>query len=190
MKTFASARPPHLPRRPHWHWLVPLCLATAAGGAWAHGKAHVHGIAKLDVALEGQQLTLAFTSPLDNLLGFEHRPRTDAQKRAAETLLTRMKDLGSFFKPDPAAACTAAAAQVEAPTLSGAPAAGAKGEEHADLAATVVFTCSGIDKLAALEHTLFPAYPRLTRIEVQVAGPRGQLKQTLQRPARTLRLGR
>lgn len=188
MKTLASARDPARP--PRWCWLLPLCLATATGGAWAHGKAHVHGIAKLDVALEGPQITLAFTSPLDNLLGFEHRPRTDAQRRAAETLLSRMKDLGSFFKLDPAAACTAAAAQVEAPTLAGPPAPGAAGDGHADLAATVVFTCSGIDKLAALEHSLFPAYPRLSRIEVQVAGPRGQLKQTLQRPARTLRLAR
>ena len=34
--------------------------------------AHVHGIATLQVAVDEKTMTLDFSSPLDNLLGFEH----------------------------------------------------------------------------------------------------------------------
>jgi hypothetical protein len=51
------------------------CLAFAAAPAWSAGKAHEHGALKLDVAIEGNKLTIAMEAPLDNLLGFERAPR-------------------------------------------------------------------------------------------------------------------
>ncbi|MEB0165056.1 DUF2796 domain-containing protein, partial [Glaciimonas sp. CA11.2] len=46
-----------------------LCLALSP--AIAH-EAHVHGVGKLDVAIDGAQITLHLDTPLINLLGFEH----------------------------------------------------------------------------------------------------------------------
>jgi len=51
--------------------------------------AHVHGVAKMDLAVDGNKLTLSMEMPLDNLVGFEHLPKTDKQKAAlAEAMAT------------------------------------------------------------------------------------------------------
>ena len=66
----------------------------------------------------------------------------------------------------------------------------AKADEHADLDASIDFSCAVPGQLKALDLGLFDAFPRINRIDVQVAGASGQLKQTLRRPARTVRLTR
>lgn len=51
-----------------------------------HQQAHVHGEAKLQVAVEGRTAELILQSPAANLLGFEHKPKNAEQEAAvAET---------------------------------------------------------------------------------------------------------
>lgn len=57
--------------------------ATATGGDDGHHhhqKAHVHGEAKLQVAIEGRTVELILESPAANLLGFEHKPKNAEQE--------------------------------------------------------------------------------------------------------------
>lgn len=63
-------------------------------------------------------------------------------------------------------------------------------DEHADLDAAYEFTCAKPDELRTLDVGLFDAYKRIERIDVQVAGPKGQTKVTLKRPARKVPLVR
>jgi hypothetical protein len=42
--------------------------------------AHVHGQMKLDVAIDGPTVVIDMESPLDNIVGFERAPKTDAEK--------------------------------------------------------------------------------------------------------------
>ncbi len=157
---------------------------------FGQGDAHVHGLVNLDVAIEAQTLTVALEAPLDNLLGFEHRPRTPAQRKAADDAMKRLNDGASLVRPAAAAQCTLANTTIEAEALQSTAPAGAKEDEHADLDATFVFTCAQPDKLASIELGLFEAFQRIKRIEVQVAGPQGQSKQTLERPQKLLKLAR
>lgn len=164
--------------------LLASCAVLAQGGA------HVHGLVNLDVAIEAGTLTVALEAPLDSVLGFEHRPRTPAQRKAADDAVKRMNDGASLIRPAAAAQCTLAKTSVESEALQAAVPKGGKQEEHADLDATFVFTCSQPDKLASIELGLFDAFKRIKRIEVQVAGPQGQSKQTLERPQKLLELAR
>ncbi|MFO1329002.1 MAG: DUF2796 domain-containing protein [Rubrivivax sp.] len=158
--------------------LVPV-LALAAP--------HQHGVARLTVAVDGARLTVGLESPLDGLLGFERAPRTDAERQAAATLLARLKAADALIRPDPAAACKLVSSQVTAPALQpGAPVSG----EHADLDAEFAFDCASPAALRSIDVGLFDAFRRLQRIEVDMAGPRGQARHTLTRPARTLTLPR
>ena len=174
--------------------LIALAVACSgsAGTAWAAGKAHEHGALKLDVAIEGNKLTIAMEAPLDNLLGFERAPRTDAERKAAAAVLARLRspDKGTpLFTADAAAQCTLSKAEVQAPVLEpGAKPAGK--DEHADLDASYEFTCAKPDELRTLDVGLFETYKRTQRIDVQVAGLKGQAKVTLKRPARKVQLGR
>jgi hypothetical protein len=125
-------------------------------------------------------------------VGFEHRPRTPAQRKDATEALALMNDVARLIQPVAAAGCVAAAPQVDATPLQPVEQgqAAAKEAAHADLEATYTFTCAKPEALAALQLGLFDSFKRIQRIEVQVAGPQGQRKQALRRPAREVRLTR
>lgn len=182
-------------RHPTWTRsmiVLAVALCGGAGTAWAAGKAHEHGALKLDVAIDGNKLTIDMEAPLDSLVGFERVPRTDAERKAAADALARLRspDKGTpLFVPDAAAQCKLGKAEVQAPVLEPGAKPAAK-DEHADLDASYEFTCAKPDELRLLEVGLFDAYKRTQRIDVQVAGPKGQAKVTLKRPARNVQLVR
>ncbi len=180
------------PTLPRSLLVLAVTLSGCIGSAWAAGKPHEHGALKLDVAIEGNKLTIAMEAPLDNLLGFERAPRTDAERKAAADVLARLRspDKGTpLFAMDAAAQCTLGKAEVQAPVLEPGAKPAAK-DEHADLDASYEFNCAKPDELRTLDVGLFDAYKRTQRIDVQVAGPKGQAKVTLKRPARKVQLVR
>ena len=161
------------PRRLAPTFVVAVFLiASAVFGAHA-GQAHVHGVAVLDVAVDGERLTLEFTSPLDNLWGFERAPRTEKEKARVAQALDQLRKPEALFVPSHAARCKAGAARIDAPVLD------ARGkawkDEHASLSVTVEFRCEQPQKLADLRVMLFDAFPGVKRIDAQVAGSRKQM---------------
>ena len=138
--------------------------------------AHVHGDARLQVAVDGERLTLEFESPLDNLVGFERAPRTDKERSAIKDMMARMQQPEALFIPSPEARCVRTSVQVDAPFAAkpGKPAAKAEQSEHAALTAEVVFKCERPQNLKGLNAAIFDAFPRLKRIEAHVAGAKKQ----------------
>lgn len=134
--------------------------------------AHVHGVAKLQVAVDGNTLTLDFESPLDSLLGFEHMPRNEKQKAAVRAMAERLNKPGGLFLPSPAASCTVQSVKLESPVLE--PAKKNDGDGHADLDAEFIFKCAQPNELHGMEVKLFDAFSNLRRLDVQVATARGQ----------------
>lgn len=172
--------------------VVVLILCAVLGlPVAAQQAAHVHGLVMLNVGVDGGRLTLQLAAPLDSLLGFEHRPRTAAQRQAADALLKRLQEDRTLIRPAAAAQCMLGKITVESAALqSPAPAAGAQDSEHADLDASFEFNCRQPALLSDIELGLFDAFKRIQKIEVQVAGASGQFKQTLARPNGMLRLQR
>lgn len=141
------------------------------------GKAHEHGIGKLDVAVENGRITIAFESPLDNLLGYERAPRTDAERRQADALVARLKAADTLFRIDPAARCRLTGIELASSALKlGKPEPGEAG--HADIDGTYTFECADTGRAAHVDVGLFE-YKRLRRLDVQLAGPKGQFKRRL-----------
>ena len=58
--------------------------------------AHEHGVAVLRVVSEGSTLMIEFVSALDNLVGFEHAPRTDARCTALRAAQARLRDAAAL----------------------------------------------------------------------------------------------
>ena len=56
-----------------------------------HHEAHEHGVAHLNIAIEGNNVYIEFTSPAANIVGFEHHPRTQKQKDAVEDAVKKLK---------------------------------------------------------------------------------------------------
>jgi hypothetical protein len=167
-----------------------LCLLMAgASPAWA-GPAHEHGVARLDVGVEAGRLSLQLETPLDNLLGFERAPRTEAERGAAAAAVAQLRDAARLFRVDGAAACRPEAAELTSAALGLGAAAADPKDPHAELAARYDFHCQGAAPAAFVEHRLFEWFPRLNRIELQLATPRGQHKSTLRRPSARIVLAR
>jgi hypothetical protein len=162
--------------------------------------AHVHAQAALQVAVDGNRLLLEFSSPLDNLVGFEHAPRTDKQTAAVRGMVERLYKPALLFVPTGDARCAPASVKLESAVLDPAllaekaapqaavarPPAKAgrdkgKGapEEHAALSAEIVYRCEHPEKLSSLEVRLFDAFPQVRRVDVQVAGARKQAAASL-----------
>lgn len=166
-----------------------LAVLACAGTRAQAQHAHAHGVARLTVAVENKAVTIQFESPLDSLVGFEHRPRTDAQRASVAALQARMKAGQDLFRFDAAAGCTLVKSEAESAVFQPAAAKATK-EEHADLDASFEFSCARPDQLAVLEVGLFAAYPRLKQLSVEIATAGGQFKRDLASPATTVRLRR
>ncbi len=161
------------------------CLQSWAAWAGAH-EAHVHGIANLSLAQEGNKLLLELDSPLDNLLGFEHSPRTDKQKQAARDLLDLLQKPATLMKLTAAADCQLNNVKILAPVLQTTTQTTASKDVHANLHAEYEYTCARIVALKSLEISLFDAFPAIHKVDAQMAGPRGQAAATLTTKQRVL----
>ncbi|PTD97794.1 DUF2796 domain-containing protein [Pseudothauera lacus] len=179
--------------------LLPALLALALSPAvMAHG-AHEHGVADLEVAVDGSQLAIALKTPLDNLVGFEHEPRTAAQKKALADAETRLRDFPALFVLPAAAGCALTDVSVESPWPQGdhghAHDHGHKHDDHghdhgahSDMHVEYVLECANPAALNELQSRLGEAFPRMERVRVQSATPRGQGSATLTRTRNKLPL--
>jgi hypothetical protein len=184
-------------RRARKGWVrsvATAALVAVCPGTWA-GKAHEHGVARLDIGVEAARITLNFELALEDLAGFERAPRTDAERVAVQAALARLRNAASLVRIDGAAGCTVARTELVAPLWgepagAAAPAAGEAREGHGDLDATYEFKCSAGTRAGHIELQLFEAFARLKRIEVQAVTARGQMKVVLPRPQGRVALAR
>ncbi len=152
------------------------------------GDAHVHGEARLAVAVDGPTLTLMLESPADNLLGFEHAPRNDSERAAVMRLKETLSRPAELFVPSPAAGCAPSGTKLASALLDAGhpPGHDAHGAEHTDVEAEYVFHCAQPGELAGLEVRLFDRFDGLGKLKAEVVGPRGQKAATLDPKQRIL----
>jgi hypothetical protein len=80
--------------------------------------AHVHGRAVLEIAVDGGVVQLDLHSPLDNLLGFEHAPRTAQERRAVQAMAAKLHQADSLFVFTPSARCQLESTYLKSAALS------------------------------------------------------------------------
>ena len=66
---------------------------------------HVHGIAALNLVLEGQEVYVELGSPAANIVGFEHAPSSDADHAVLDKAVATLKDGERLFRFNDAAGC-------------------------------------------------------------------------------------
>lgn len=155
-----------------------LVLATASGAVSAAG-AHQHGVARLTVAAEDNRLELELSSPLESLVGFEHEPRNEKERKAVQAMKDSFRKPETLFAPSAAAQCTTSPAEVELP-------GGDSKDGHADMHVAVMFQCRTPAALKDLEVRLFDTFPRLQRLKVQLVAGGKQSGTELTRQKRRL----
>ncbi|MEE4377417.1 MAG: DUF2796 domain-containing protein [Candidatus Competibacteraceae bacterium] len=180
-------------------------LASFAVSADHHGshtqKAHVHGLAHLNVVFEENQLHLELITPAMNIVGFEHKPTNAEQEKLVKDALALLQDAEQMFDWSAEAGCESASADVETVMMDdehhehddeGHDQHGEHGEHdkhehdehakhsdhdeevHSEFHATYVLQCKEPTSLEFLDVRLFQLFPGKEEIEVQLVGPKGQ----------------
>jgi hypothetical protein len=166
--------------------IVCALLVAAPPGAAARGghhHAHQHGVATLQVSLEGGRLQIALESPADSVVGFEHAPRTETQKASVARAEARLKQPAELFALPAAAECRPEPARVEMRL----PAPGST-DVHSEIEAEWRWTCAKPEALAWVDVQLFKAFSRLKQLRAEVVTGRGQQKAILRPGAARLKL--
>lgn len=158
---------------------------------------HEHGVADLRVVSDGATLEIELVSPLDTLVGFEHVPRTEAQRTIVSDAERRLRDAEGLWLLSPDAKCVLKNVAVESPWAQEGrdhpvkeheeddghrhdpEHASAPFEGHAERVASYRFECAAPDKLTRLQTRLFDAFPRLRELRAQHATAKGQGAATL-----------
>jgi hypothetical protein len=167
-------------------------LITAAASLLCLGAAqaadrHEHGVARLDIAIDAKSVTIELETPLENLLGFERAPRNAAEQRQADAMVARLRAADAMFAIDPTAGCKPVRVELTSAVLKlGAPDPQApKREGHADIDGVFEFDCADASKAGYVDVGLFE-FKRMQRLQVQIAGTRGQSTRDLKRPERRI----
>jgi len=160
---------------------------ASADAAAAPGEVHEHGVAELSFAVEADQLSVEFHTPLANLIGFEHAPRSEAEMDAyLEALdVVRTGDLFEFH----GTLCERSDVSLETPGFESASHAGdahdheARHDGHAELVARYAFACrdaSRIERVTVRVFEHFEGFREITAIFLGTTTTAGEL--TAKRP--------
>jgi hypothetical protein len=163
-------------------------ILTFGSSAFAHG-AHEHGVAHMNLAVEGQKVEIELETPLANILSFEHAPETDTQKKEVRDMAAVMRKADMLFIFPAEAQCRVEKVSLESEAISdellaskaSGPTEKAHGgekkdgeESHADLDVEISFLCRHPEKLNSVTVNLFSVFPNLREVEVQLVTPKGQ----------------
>ncbi|WP_116366965.1 ZrgA family zinc uptake protein [Parahaliea mediterranea] len=182
--------------------LVPLAFAIApiSGSAMPDGHqgnhaeprdatsdnrhhAHVHGIAELLVALEGEQLHIELLSPAVNMVGFEGAADSPERQVAMNNAREILQDAGKLFQIG-RGECRLAAHEVDFGSLvasSGAHQADQDGEQndgkhrkqdhqvrtHSDIRASYQYFCEQPKDLESVSVRLHSHFPGIQSVQAQ-----------------------
>lgn len=180
----------NVPERRLAGWAAALWLTVAAHAAAAAERehaAHVHGVARLDIAQEGGTVEMELVAPGADIVGFEHAPESAADKAAVKTAAAALENGAGLFAFPPQARCRLDDAEVRSDLLehdgdegeeSGHSEEG-ESDEHAEFQARYRFQCERPDDATHLDLSFFELFPSAEVLNVQTSSPRGQSAQQL-----------
>jgi hypothetical protein len=154
-------------------------------------EAHVHGEARLLVALEADTLEIEFLSPAMNMVGFEHQPQTETQTQAVKAAIDTLKQPDLLFTLPSAAKCAPVDIEVETPLSrhdTDTHEHSHKDESHSDFTCHYHYRCGDTSRLESIETKLFEHFPGIHVLEVQSISSKGQQKLDLTPGHTTLEL--
>ncbi len=171
-------------------------LPQVQAGEQRHHDAHVHSVAHMNVALEGNNLYIELSSPAANIVGFEHHPRTQEQKAAVKKAIETLAAGQELFALPAGTGGRLVKAKVQTDiendsdhgsgqthahdrAESGKEAEVGKHrhgehheaddhERHSEFKAEYHFLCKTPQKLTRVEVKLFRIFPGIEHIEVQL----------------------
>ena len=152
-----------------------------------HHEAHEHGVANLNIAVEGNNIYIEFTSPAANIVGFEHHPRTHDQKDAVKDAVKKLQEGDALFILSTGSESKLVKSSVDTDIDKDADhdsesehghgkeehhdkehGEADEHERHSEFKAQYHFVCKKPDRLSQIDVKLFRVFPGIEHIEVQL----------------------
>lgn len=155
---------------------------------------HVHGMASLDVVLEGTMLLASLKVPAADIVGFEHKASTHDQKNKVYDMLAKMERPETLWTLPAAAECESQDVHVEHDLLEddhdhhGHDHGDHHDDAHSDILVDYHYECQQPEHLDTLHVNLFEHYPTVNEVHGQLITPSGQQGQTLNAGQNIIRL--
>jgi hypothetical protein len=169
---------------------ITLCLALASAPAEEIGQrrqgAHVHGMAHMSLAAEGNKVLIELTSPAASLIGFERAPRTDDERATLALAKENLMAGDAMIRLNIEAGCRLETAEIDAEFADAGQGRGAghghdhdhdadHGDDgHADFVVRYSFVCDRLEELGSAALGLFSGFPALERVLFQYVTAEGQ----------------
>lgn len=174
--------------------LIGISLLAFAGSSISHEEeehehdhdefeqhgAHEHGKVTLNVALDGRRLSIELHAPADNVIGFEHAPKTDAEKAALREKSAWLQAGKGLFAFPVEAACRFRTTELEIPQWNDG--------SHADLEVRVTYECAQPQRLDWLQVSLLSSLKSVSEARVNVLTTTRQGSDTVKSASTRVRL--
>jgi hypothetical protein len=174
--------------------LTGLAMPTHAEEPRRQLGPHEHGVGHLAIAIEGKNIEMELETPANDILGFEHAPSTDLQKKTLSEAKTRLGKIAGLFVLTPEAGCKPQSADVD---VLGAAAGQGEAHDHdhdhdkkadtgeaedhhhahgthSEFRVTYKLECASPAKLGTVAFDYFKAFKGARKLGVTVIGPKGQ----------------
>ena len=197
----ASARPERL--RDTGIRLAWLAILLSSGLCWSRvhpeefeqHHAHEHGKVSLNVALDASTFLVELDAPATNVVGFEHAPRTAAERTAALQASQFIQSGRGLFGFPPAAECHFSRTEFTEPHWESAAPTGTeehekdnRGDQHADYEARFTYHCEHPQALAWFEPWLLAKLLNVTEARVNLITSTGQRSESVTDPHKRILL--
>ena len=131
-------------------------------------QAHLHGIAQLTLALEGNVLEISLESPAINIVGFEHRATSEKHIKAVEKATASLQAAKLFLFSG--SACRLKQARVDMSSVieqGGQHSHGHKDRDsHSEINANYSYECIKGEELETVSVNLISLFPAIETLEV------------------------
>jgi hypothetical protein len=172
--------------------MLPRSIGAAAEKR-QHG-AHAHGVAEINIAVDGGKADVEFRAPAENVMGFEHEAKSEIDKKkrdaALRTVRTKMQQMVVFDLKLGCKLSEVKTVVVEEPGEPGETQPGKnahaqkdqkKTAEHREVRATYSVACDKPLPGSRATFGVYKVFPALHEIKVQVVGDAKQSGATIKR---------
>jgi hypothetical protein len=160
---------------------------------------HEHGRGILNIAIEGNRVSMELEVPGTDVVGFEHEAKTGKDKTTLETAKQKLAAPLSLFKLPLSAGCRVTEAKVEVETGEHDHANEAaktgdtsknseKEQHHSEFHTQYSLECTAPAGITTIEFGYFSAFPGAEKLDVNLITPKGQNKYQVTRANPTLSL--
>jgi hypothetical protein len=141
-----------------------------------HHKAHVHGSGELTLVTDNNDLVIELHAPADDMVGFEHMPKSKEDKEKVASAIKMLKDSSAIFEIPSTAKCTEQKPAVVETELTDQK---HKHRDHTEFEVTYSFSCSDVGQLSYLTVLAFKKFSGMKSLKAQGVTATGQFSAKL-----------